>query len=93
MAESDVASLLGAPAKSNRPGDTPVEHLDYEYVKTCTSSQELEKILSVLRSGREGSYPDLERFTESRCVRLDLCDILLDLDRKKTAALINLHHN
>ena len=67
MAEADVAELLGGgSSKSSKSLDVPVEHLDYEYVKSCNSAPELEKILVVLRSGREGAYPDLEKFTENR---------------------------
>ena len=46
-------------APETSPGDIPVEHLDYEYLKTCTNASEVESILLLLRSGKEGIYPDL----------------------------------
>lgn len=44
----------------------PIEHLDFPYVNKCTDSREIEKILKILRSGEEGTFPDLERCTEAR---------------------------
>lgn len=35
----------------------PVEHLDYEYASKCESIPELQAMLQVLKSGKEGSYP------------------------------------
>ncbi|ORZ33670.1 hypothetical protein BCR44DRAFT_1195263 [Catenaria anguillulae PL171] len=43
-----------------------VEHLDYGYVRTCTDVNELHVLLAVLRSGKEGLYPELETFIEGR---------------------------
>ncbi|XP_064086680.1 sperm-associated antigen 1-like [Macrobrachium nipponense] len=50
--------------------DLKVEHLDYSYVRDCSDERTLERIIRVLRSGQEGSYPDLLRFTEDRLASL-----------------------
>ena len=39
--------------------DIDVECLDFEYVKTCTDAEKLKGIVAVLRSGKEGSYPEV----------------------------------
>ncbi|XP_001605436.3 sperm-associated antigen 1 [Nasonia vitripennis] len=46
--------------------DIPIEHLSYEYIGECTDSKELERIVRILRSGEEGAFPQLTRFTEGR---------------------------
>lgn len=51
--------------------EIPIEHLDFEYIKTCKNVQELEKMLEILRSGEEGYYPDLVKFSESKLRDLD----------------------
>ncbi|KAF1772490.1 Tetratricopeptide repeat [Phytophthora cactorum] len=43
-----------------------VEMLDYGFVKRCTDLDELKGILAMLRSGKEGRYPGLEKATEGR---------------------------
>ncbi|XP_066979604.1 sperm-associated antigen 1-like isoform X1 [Macrobrachium rosenbergii] len=50
--------------------DLKVEQLDYSYVRGCNDKRTLERIIRVLRSGQEGSYPDLLRFTEDRLASL-----------------------
>ena len=63
--------------KTMIPGDVtkrfniPIEHLDFKYVEKCNDVREVVKILKVLRSGDEGCYPELERFTERRVEQLD----------------------
>ncbi|XP_034554093.1 sperm-associated antigen 1 [Notolabrus celidotus] len=51
--------------------EVPVEHLDYVYIEKCKNVKYLEKILKVLRSGKEGMYPHLLRFCESHLEKLD----------------------
>lgn len=51
--------------------EIPIEHLDFEYIKTCPNIQELEKMLEILRSGEEGYYPDLVKCSESKLRDLD----------------------
>ena len=46
--------------------DVPIEHLDYGYVGKCKNARELERILEILRSGKEGMYPQLIDFTEKK---------------------------
>ncbi|XP_043265650.1 RNA polymerase II-associated protein 3 [Colletes gigas] len=44
----------------------PVEHLSYEYISECTDGKTLERLVTILRSGEEGYYPDLTRHAEER---------------------------
>ncbi|XP_059621980.1 sperm-associated antigen 1 [Phlebotomus argentipes] len=46
--------------------DIPVHHLDFDYVKQCTNTKELERICLILQSGEEGFYPDLTKCAEER---------------------------
>ena len=46
--------------------DLDIEQLDYKFIQHCTKVKTIESILKVLRSGQEGVYPDLVRFTEER---------------------------
>ncbi|CAD1472360.1 unnamed protein product, partial [Heterotrigona itama] len=46
--------------------DIPVEHLSYEYISECTNAKKLERIVTILRSGEEGYYPDLTKHAENR---------------------------
>ncbi|XP_055359369.1 sperm-associated antigen 1-like isoform X2 [Betta splendens] len=52
-------------------GKVPVEHLDYGYIEKCKDVKYLEKILKVLRSGKEGIYPQLINFCESHLEKLN----------------------
>ncbi|KAM9852579.1 sperm-associated antigen 1-like [Aulostomus maculatus] len=52
-------------------GNIPVEHLDYSYIEKCKDVKYLEKILRLLRSGKEGIYPHLIKFCESHLEKLD----------------------
>eukprot|EP01135_Chromosphaera_perkinsii_P011116 Nk52_evm25s2340 gene=Nk52_evmTU25s2340 len=56
----------GAGRKLFRPEDIPVEHLDYGYIRECKNPSEMEVILEILRSGKEGIYPHLIAFAENR---------------------------
>ena len=40
-------------------GTIPIDHLDYAYVNKCEDYKELGSILALLKSGREGHYPDV----------------------------------
>nr|CCA14280.1 conserved hypothetical protein [Albugo laibachii Nc14] len=40
--------------------------LDYDYISKCMDLDELKGILSMLKSGKEGRYPHLEEFTETK---------------------------
>lgn len=39
--------------------DIPINHLDFDYIKSCGNVKEIERIVVVLKSGEEGHYPDL----------------------------------
>lgn len=69
-------------ANSKKPKDIPVEHLDYRYVEKCTDKYEIYGILEILKSGKEGKYPDLEKHTEKR-----LLELLSAEERNKFIAL------
>ncbi|XP_066539269.1 sperm-associated antigen 1 isoform X2 [Hoplias malabaricus] len=66
-----VSSLLNTHTASTSSGSVPLEHLDYSYIEKCTNVKYLEKILRVLRSGKEGFYPHLTEFCEKHIEKLD----------------------
>ncbi|KAF4322618.1 hypothetical protein BBO99_00003763 [Phytophthora kernoviae] len=47
-----------------------VEMLDYGFVKSCSDLDDLKGILAMLRSGKEGRYPELEKATEDRILTI-----------------------
>ncbi|XP_077455746.1 sperm-associated antigen 1-like [Stigmatopora argus] len=49
----------------------PVEHLDYDYIEKCKDAKYMEKILMLLRSGKEGIYPHLINYCETRLTKLN----------------------
>lgn len=57
--------------------DIPVEHLSYEYISECTNAKKLERIVTVLRSGEEGYYPDLIKHAENRLSVIKPTSIIL----------------
>ena len=59
-----------------------VEMLDYEYVKACTNPNELKGIVSVLKSGKEGFYPQLLDLAEKKFL-----SILPEKERNKLLRL------
>ncbi|KAL3658296.1 hypothetical protein V7S43_016685 [Phytophthora oleae] len=63
---------------TRRPKTIDVEMLDYGFVERCTDLDELKGILAMLRSGKEGRYPELEKATEHR-----ILDLLPESERKK----------
>lgn len=65
MREVDYFSL-----HNRKKRDVTVEMLDYAHVDKCQDVDELKGILALLRSGKEGRYPDLERATEDRILSL-----------------------
>ncbi|CAK4082665.1 unnamed protein product [Aphanomyces euteiches] len=50
--------------------DVDVDMLDYDYVAKCSDVDTLKNILVVLRSGKEGRYPQLEEAVESRLLQV-----------------------
>ncbi|OAD61633.1 Sperm-associated antigen 1 [Eufriesea mexicana] len=57
--------------------DIPVEHLSYEYISECTNAKKLERIVTILRSGEEGYYPDLKKHAEQRLAVIKPTSIIL----------------
>lgn len=56
------------------PEDYDVNHLDYHWIEevaTIKDVKEIEDLLNVLRSGKEGYYPDLEQAFEARLISLN----------------------
>ena len=77
MAELD-GNLFGIESSENSKFDeVTVEMLDYEYVELCNDKSKLKSILSVLKSGKEGFYPPLEKKVEDK-----LFSLLNDKERK-----------
>ena len=64
-----------------------VEKMDYEYVGKCEDAKELLDIYTVLTSGKEGRYFDLEKYTEERMLKfMAPKERKLWLARRRTAA-------
>lgn len=40
-----------------------IDMLDYDYINKCNDSQKLRAIVEVLKSGKEGYYPDVSYFS------------------------------
>ncbi|ORY28911.1 hypothetical protein BCR33DRAFT_772670 [Rhizoclosmatium globosum] len=73
-----VSSLLQSDGPKADPNDEvaqirdyEVSCLDYSFLPTCSKVDELVNLLNVLRSGKEGHYPDLERAFEQRILELN----------------------
>ncbi|KOC59454.1 Sperm-associated antigen 1 [Habropoda laboriosa] len=69
MVENDTDIVRNAKSKKKsllERYDVPVEHLSYEYISECTNGKKMERIVTILRSGEEGCYPDLTRHAEER---------------------------
>lgn len=64
-AEIDFFSL-----HSRKKKRIDVDMLDYSYVDKCSDVDELKGILAMLRSGKEGRYPHLEKVTEDKILSL-----------------------
>lgn len=58
-------------ADTTKKYDIPLGHLDYNYIRNCSDTKELEKILKILRSGDEGIYPEMETVCEERIEKLN----------------------
>ncbi|XP_035386796.1 sperm-associated antigen 1-like [Electrophorus electricus] len=71
MSSEAVSCLLNQESAFTKKQEVPVEHLDYGYIEKCVDLKYLEKILKVLRSGKEGIYPHLIEFCEKHIEKLD----------------------
>jgi tetratricopeptide (TPR) repeat protein len=63
---------------SRKKKQIDVEMLDYDYVEKCSDLDELKGILALLRSGKEGRYPHLEKTVEDK-----ILSVLPSKERKK----------
>ncbi|KAM9805264.1 sperm-associated antigen 1-like isoform 3-T3 [Syngnathus typhle] len=68
---SSAAFLQNVTSSDCRSMKIPVEHMEYDYIDKCKDAKYLEKILILLRSGKEGIYPHLIEFCESRLEKLN----------------------
>lgn len=50
--------------------DVTVDMLDYKYVEECTDAKKLKQVLTVLKSGKDGFYPELIQATEEKLLVL-----------------------
>ncbi|XP_075682064.1 sperm-associated antigen 1 [Rhinoderma darwinii] len=66
--------------------EMPIDHLDYKFIEECKDIKHLEKILSVLRLGEEGHYPDLTTFCEKRIESLSPNNRALRKDKPPATA-------
>ena len=69
---SQPPSVAAEKAKS-RWDDLPayeVEHMDYDYIGKCEDLAELRDLYTVLTSGKEGRYFELEKFCEEKMLKL-----------------------
>ncbi len=69
--------------------DIPIEWLEIPFIQQCSNEGDLAGIIAVLRSGREGVYPHLERAAEKRMNELNPHHRILRKaeQMQKTAAL------
>ena len=60
---AELANLLSTPGDAGEMDPVmkgiEVEMLDYDYVEKCKDAKILRGILAVLKSGKEGYYPDV----------------------------------
>lgn len=67
----------------------PIEHLDFEYIKSCQNVCELEKMIEILKSGEEGFYPDLTKFAEEKLREIDPDNCMLRIELRCLATGTN----
>ncbi|XP_028414819.1 sperm-associated antigen 1-like [Dendronephthya gigantea] len=72
--------IPGSLAKANGT-NIPIGHLDYSYIKDCNDAKELEEIIGVLRTGKEGYYPELVEFAEKKLKELNPKSEILRKDK------------
>ncbi|KAI8855194.1 hypothetical protein BC829DRAFT_378317 [Chytridium lagenaria] len=67
---ANFSKVLGVAEKDDIKFEYDVSDLDYSFLKTCVDIPHLKSLLRVLRSGKEGYYPDLERSFEKKIAEL-----------------------
>eukprot|EP00127_Corallochytrium_limacisporum_P000165 Clim_evm26s6 gene=Clim_evmTU26s6 len=70
-------------AENAEGANVPIAYLDYQFIDQCKDGRTLEKIVKVLRSGKEGSYPHLLEHALCKLRDLNPRSKLL-IDPKKT---------
>jgi hypothetical protein len=76
VSAADLRNLISTqkdnlPVIAEEAREYDVLHLDYDYIKTCTDSSELEVLLRALKSGKEGIWEQLEEAIETRLSALN----------------------
>lgn len=66
--EGDDESIFYVSSGNARPIEVLPEMLDYAFVDTCESANELRAVLKALKSGEWGSYTDLENYTRKKLI-------------------------
>jgi hypothetical protein len=56
---AELGNLFGGSTAAASDFKVEVEMLDYSYVNECTDWKQLSMIVDVLKSGKEGYYPDV----------------------------------
>jgi tetratricopeptide (TPR) repeat protein len=68
------ANLKGKPmtylGKRKKKDEIHVEMLDYGWIDECSDADKLRGIIDLLKSGKEGLYPHLERHAEARLINV-----------------------
>jgi hypothetical protein len=54
---AELGDFLISSENTNVPIE--IDMLDYDYVKNCNDTKKLKGILNLLKSGKEGIYPDV----------------------------------
>jgi tetratricopeptide (TPR) repeat protein len=62
--------------------EVDVDKLDFAFVESCSDWKQLYQVLRVLKSGKEGFFPDLERVTETK-----LLNVMPDKIKKRYLAV------
>lgn len=59
---AELGDLFGSSASSVKDFQVDIEMLDYKFIEECKDWKKLNVIVDVLKSGKEGFYPDVSSF-------------------------------
>lgn len=59
---AELGDLFGSSASSVKDFQVDIEMLDYKFIEECKDWKKLNVIVDVLKSGKEGYYPDVSSF-------------------------------
>ena len=59
---AELGNLFAGASASDKNFKVDVEMLDYSFVNDCQDWNQLTAVLDVLKSGKEGYYPDVRVF-------------------------------